>query len=179
MLEIVKDPHPILRARAEAVSFPLAEQDEKLALKMLEYIVKSQDAEYAEEHNIRSGVGLAAPQVGESKRIVVIHLPLTDEETKTHVLINPQIKRASVKRAYLKAGEGCLSVDEYIEGHVYRHAEVTVSGYDVLQKKNVEIIADGLEAIVLQHEIDHLNGIMFYDRIDDNNEIKYPDADIL
>lgn len=178
MLKIVKDPNPVLRARAEALSFPLTKSDITVALKMLDYIKKSQDTEYAKEHNVRSGVGLAAPQIGKSRRIIVVHLPMEDDVI-THVLINPQIKRASMKRAYLDMGEGCLSVDEYIEGHVYRHAEVTVTAYDVLKEKEVEIVAKGLEAIVLQHEIDHLNGILFYDRIDEENETKYPDAIVL
>lgn len=178
-LEIVKDPHPILRKRAEIVALPLSNDNEKLALTMLDYIVKSQDLEYAQKHNIRPGVGLAAPQVNVSKRIIVIHLPVDEDESITHVLVNPVLARASVKRIYLENGEGCLSVDEQYDGEVYRHEQITVTAYDVLKKTNVTINAEGLEAIVLQHEIDHLNGILFYDRFDEMNEIKHPDATIL
>ena len=73
---------------------------------------------------------------------------------------------------YLDSGEGCLSVKDEHPGHVFRHARIKVRGYDLIQDKNVVISAEGYFAIALQHEIDHLSGILFYDRIDKNNPWK-------
>ena len=78
----------------------------------------------------------------------------------------------SVQNAYLDNGEGCLSVKEVHEGHVFRHARIKVRGYDLIKDDNVTISAEGYFAIALQHEIDHLSGILFYDRIDKNDPWK-------
>ena len=75
----------------------------------------------------------------------------------------------SVQKAYLKNGEGCLSVEEEHEGIVPRSARVTVKGYDLLQDKEVTIKAKNYLAIVLQHEIDHFSGTLFYDRINEDD----------
>ena len=65
----------------------------------------------------------------------------------------------------LASGEGCLSVEDEHQGLVPRHARITVKAYDILKQEVVEFRANGYLAVVLQHEIDHLNGILFYDRI--------------
>ena len=69
------------------------------------------------------------------------------------------------KQSYLKTGEACLSVLEDVQGYVPRHAKITVEGYDALTEKNVKIVARGYLAICLQHELDHFDGILFYDHI--------------
>lgn len=176
MLKIYKDSDKVLRAKAENVEIPLKSEDEALALAMFQHIEESQDPEISAKHNLRAGVGLAAPQVGESKRIIVIHIPTDDDEHITYVLANPVIISSSVRRAYLESGEGCLSVDEEYPGHVYRYFKIKVTAYDVLAKQQITIKTSGYEAIVLQHEIDHLNGVLFYDRIDPTNKSKFPDA---
>lgn len=176
MLKIFKDSDKVLRAKASKVEIPLNASDEKLALDMFLHIKESQDPELSEKYGLRSGVGLAAPQVGVSKQIIVVHIPYDDDTFLTYVLANPQIISSSVRRTYLSGGEGCLSVDEEHPGHVYRFHKIKVRAYDVLNKKDIEINAYGYEAIVIQHEIDHLNGILFYDRISPDNKTKYPDA---
>ncbi len=176
MLKIYDDKYYTLRAKAESVAMPLSEDDEKLALAMLEHIKQSQDEAFAKAHNLRAGVGLAAPQVGVSKRILVVYFEYEEGQFITHVLINPRIIANSVKKAYISTGEGCLSVNEDYPGRVYRSYKVTIDAYDVLIKSQVKIVAKGYEAIVLQHEIDHLNGVLFYDHIDAKNLSKYPDA---
>ena len=81
---------------------------------------------------------------------------------------------------YLENGEGCLSVKDEHPGHVFRHARIKVRGYDLIQDKNVTISAEGYFAIALQHEIDHLSGILFYDRIDENDPWKEdPEAEVI
>lgn len=178
MLKIFKDTDLVLRTKAVRVPTPLSVEDETLAFAMFQHIKESQDPVLAEKYGLRAGVGLAAPQVGVSKQIIVVHF-LLDEEKQTYftyVLANPQIISSSVRRTYLEGGEGCLSVDESYPGHVYRYHKIKVKAYDILNKMDIELNAFGYPAIVLQHEIDHLNGVLFYDRIDPANKDKFPDA---
>ena len=90
------------------------------------------------------------------------------------MLANPKIVSRSIQSAYLENGEGCLSVPEEHDGFVVRSARVKVSGYDLLTDQNVTIRARGYLAIVLQHEIDHFSGVLFYDHIDPKNP--HPDV---
>lgn len=175
MLKIFNEVHPTLRQKAEQVVLPISKEDEDLALSMLEHIKQSQDEEFAKANNIRGGVGLAAPQVGVSKQIIVVYFD-DGENQVCHVLANPRIVSNSVRRCYLNGGEGCLSVDKPHQGNVYRYNKIVVTAYDVLAKSEVKITAFGYEAIVLQHEIDHLSGILFYDHINPQNYLKYKDA---
>ena len=75
---------------------------------------------------------------------------------------------------YLNGGEGCLSVDEQIEGNVVRYARITVRAHD-MDGNEVKVRFKGYPAVVLQHEIDHLNGIMFYDHINKDNPFYVPE----
>lgn len=176
MLKIYKDSDEVLRKRAVPVALPLSVEDETLALEMFNHIQESQDPELSKKYGLRAGVGLAAPQVGHSKQIIVVHIPLDKDEYFSYVLANPVITSSSVRRAYLRGGEACLSVDKDYPGRVYRHHKIKVKAYDILNKCEILINAFGYEAIVLQHEIDHLHGILFYDRIDPKNKDKFPDA---
>ena len=170
-LKLVLDPHPVLRKRADLVSLPLSKEDEALLLSLLAYVKQSQDKEYAEKHHIREGIGLAAPQVGISKRMTAISFPFNDQMVE-YALVNPVIISSSVKKVALHSGEGCLSVNEDYPGYVYRSNKITVKAYDHLQKKEITFTAYGFEAIVLQHEIDHLNGVLFYDYIAKDDPFK-------
>lgn len=169
MIRIVKDNKASLREKSRDVALPLSKRDEELLFEMLDYLKKSQDKEYREKHHLREGVGLAAPQVGKNKRMLVIYYDKYINESKKEIisfaLANPTIIAGSIKKTFLKAGEGCLSVDGTHEGYVYRDFKIIVRAYDAISKKEVEITARGYDAIVLQHEIDHLNGILFYDHI--------------
>jgi peptide deformylase len=107
------------------------------------------------------GIGLAAIQVGEPKRLVVMDLSKKDEEQKPRVFINPEITWASDETSINE--EGCLSIPEYYE-EVERPLRVKVKYLD-LDGKTHEIEADGLFATCLQHEIDHTNGVLFIDHI--------------
>ncbi len=109
-----------------------------------------------------SGVGLAAPQVGKSLRIIVVQLP--DEEPQ--VIINPEIVRRSGEQ---QVTEGCLSVPGYY-GEITRSAEVTVKGRD-RRWRPVRIKADGLLAEALEHEIDHLDGVLYIDRVKEEDKL--------
>ena len=113
-----------------------------------------------------SGVGLAAPQVGVNKRILVYNARATDpdndgSEDTVAALINPEIIDSS--GSYLSENEGCLSVVDF-RADVKRYEKVTVRALDE-QGNQLEFEATGLMAVIMQHEIDHLDGILFIDRI--------------
>lgn len=171
MFKIVKDSAKSIREKCKPVETPISKEDKELALSMVDYLIKSQDDEYASKHNIRSGVGLAAPQIGIQKRIFAIYY-VVDDEIVQYALINPKIIQNSLKKVALASGEGCLSVDNDHPGYVYRYNKIVIKGFDAIQDKEVTITARGYDAIVLQHEYDHLDGILYYDRIDKNNPNK-------
>ena len=107
------------------------------------------------------GVGLAAVQVGVLKQVLVYNEAPEDEEKTYKVLINPEIVHSEGK--YQSESEGCLSVPDF-RANVNRASKVTVKAMDI-DGNPVNIDAEGMPAVVLQHEIDHLNGILFIDRI--------------
>ena len=96
-----------------------------------------------------------------------------EEPILNEVWINPRIMRESVKKACLKEGEGCLSVEREVPGIVLRSERVTVKYQDVNGDEFVRTLTD-YEAIVVQHEIDHLNGVMFYDHINKTQPMYIP-----
>ena len=178
-LQVVQDPYPSLRKRAIAVAIPLSKEDENILLSLLKYVHLSQDKTYAEKHKIREGIGLAAPQIGISKRMTAISY-LRGEKKIEYALANPVIMSQSVKQIALQSGEGCLSVDKEFPGYVYRPNKISVKAFDLLQKKEILIQAEGFDAIVLQHEIDHLNGVLFYDHLNKSDPFKEKqNADLL
>ena len=136
-------PDPVLRQRTRRVP----EVDSKLQ-RLIDDMIETLPAV--------SGVGLAAPQVGVSLRLAVIALP--DEEPV--VLVNPEVVRRSGERV---VDEGCLSIPGY-RGDVKRSSSVTVKARDV-HGKEFRIKGTELLAQVLEHEIDHLNGVLYIDRL--------------
>jgi peptide deformylase len=174
MKDIIKEGHPTLRKVAEPVSLPPSEEDKRILQSLLDYVKMSQNPELAEKYGLRPGIGLAAPQINVSKRMIAVHV--TDEKGKlySYALFNPKIVSHSVQQCYLTSGEGCLSVDRDVPGYVPRYARITVTG-TTIDGEEVTLRLKGLPAIVFQHEIDHLNGIMFYDHIDPENPFKVPD----
>ncbi|CAJ1190935.1 peptide deformylase [Companilactobacillus crustorum] len=167
MKDIVRDGDPVLRKVGAKVQFPLSDKDKALAANMMEYLVKSQDEEYAEKHQLRAGVGLAAPQVGVSEMMASVLVPNEEDPDKPLLkitLINPVIVRNSVQRAALSEGEGCLSVDKDVPGFVPRADRITIK-YDDFEGNSQTLRVKGYPAIVCQHEIDHLNGHLYYDKI--------------
>ncbi|GGH74237.1 peptide deformylase [Pullulanibacillus pueri] len=174
MDDIIREGNPILRTVAEEVPLPPSEEDKATLKEMLEFLKNSQDDEIAAKYNLRAGIGLAAPQIGLKKRMIALYL--TDEKDKLHeyALFNPKIVSHSVEETYLESGEGCLSVDRDVPGYVPRFSRVKVSAIDI-NNKPVVLKLRGLPAIAIQHEIDHLNGIMFYDRINKEDPYKVPE----
>ncbi|MRH41886.1 peptide deformylase [Aquibacillus halophilus] len=173
MNDIIREGNPILKKEAIEISIPPTTEDKTILQEMLQYLKDSQDDEIATKYDLRPGVGLAAPQIGISKRMIAVHFEDFEDKHYSYGLFNPRIISHSVEETYLSTGEGCLSVDREVPGYVPRYARVTVKAID-LDGNEVKLRVKGFAAIVFQHEIDHLNGIMFYDRINPENPFQEP-----
>ena len=158
-----KDSH--LRKISKDAKLPLSKEYKKLINQIIDELTYSQIEEYAEKYDLRPGMGLAFPQLGINERIIVIVYEYEDGKFENYVVVNPKIVSYSDEMIAAEAGEGCLSVNREVEGHVRRHARVTVEGYDVDGNK-IKVRAREDLSIAFQHEIDHLEGILFFDRID-------------
>ena len=170
MEDIVFDPHPLLRTVVDEVMLPLTAEDKNIMNEMAEFLANSQNRKIAKQYGLREGVGIAAPQIGLNKRIIAVRAE--DEKGVLHeyVLANPKVISHSEERTYLPNGEGCLSVDKEVPGIVPRYKRLTIQGYDVSDNL-VKIKARGFIAVIFQHEMDHLNGKMFFDHIDKENPL--------
>ena len=165
--DILDEKNKILRTVSKEVVFPLSEEDLKTIDDMIEYLTNSQIEELAEKYDLRPGMGMAAVQLGIPKRYLTIVHEVDEGKFDNYVIINPKIVSSSSEKIYVEDGEGCLSINRETVGIVPRYARVTVEGYDTKGNK-ISIRAREELAIAFQHEIDHLNGILFYDRIDKN-----------
>ena len=150
--EILEIPHPLLRQRAKRVR----RADKRLLALAYDMVETMRDA---------GGVGLAANQVGELRRLIVIQLP---EEEEARIYINPEILRQEGQR---EVEEGCLSYPGY-KGIVNRSMWVKFGALDHTETA-VEISAECLLAQALEHEVDHLNGILYLDHLADHSNL-YP-----
>jgi peptide deformylase len=149
VLNIRTVPDPILKQKAKRIS-TIDRSIKKLVKDMCETL-------HAEEGR----AGLAAPQIGVSLRVTVISVPDVEGDI---ILINPEIVRRKGQRL---VNEGCLSIPGYM-GQLYRAEAVTAKGLDATGKE-VRIKGEGLLAQALEHEIDHLNGVLYIDRMEDMN----------
>lgn len=152
MLKIIINPNPILRKKSQNVTDVLSDKIQKLIPEMIE-TMKAKD-----------GVGLAAPQVGENIRLLVVGY-----KDKDLAIINPKILKKSILKEWDE--EGCLSIPNKY-GQVRRHKSITLK---YLNEKGEEetLKANGLLARIIQHEIDHLDGILFIDKARNVTDILY------
>ncbi len=171
---ILNETNKILRQKSVSVVFPLSKEDKNLIKEMRGYLRKSQNEDYAEKNNIRAGMGLAFPQLGKLKRIFVISYKNDDETFEEYYVINPKIISTSEELIYVEEGEGCLSVSRNIEGIIPRAARITVEYYDEEGFLKTARLREEI-SVAFQHEIDHLDGILFVDRIDKKNPYKNKD----
>lgn len=172
--DILDESNPIIRNKNVDVVFPMNEKEKQLINDMLEHLRLSQIDKYAKKYCLRPGMGLAAPQVGVNKNFFVVCHEEKEGVFKDYVVINPKIVSHSEELIYASEGEGCLSVNRDVEGIVPRYARITVEGRDV-DNNPVRFRAREELAIAFQHEIDHLNGILFFDKIDPKNPYKNQD----
>ena len=144
ILPIKTVPDPVLRQKAKRI-------------KSIDKSVRKLISDMQETLFTASGVGLAANQVGQTLRLIVLNVPGAD----CKVVINPEVTRRIGSRV---VNEGCLSIPGYI-GEIKRSELVRVKGQDA-RGREIKIKADGLLAEVLEHEIDHLNGILYTDHLE-------------
>jgi len=163
-LKMVDEKQKIIRTTCKEVKFPLSKEYKDLIDKSIKHLTYSQIEEYANKYDLRPGTALAFPQIGINARIIVIVYEYEKGKFKNYVMVNPKIISHSEEMVALEEGEGCLSVNRDVEGHVPRYARITVTGYDEDGNK-MTIRAREYLAIIFQHEIDHLNGMLFYDHI--------------
>lgn len=142
-------PEVVVRQQAKKVP-KVDESIKRLIEDMIETMVQAE------------GVGLAAPQIGKSLRVAVLKMP----EEEPIAIVNPKVVRRSGERLVM---EGCLSIPGY-QGEVKRSVSVTIKGLDQ-QGKEIRIKANGLMAQALEHEIDHLNGVLYIDHIEDEAKL--------
>lgn len=173
MDDIVREGDPILRVVTEPVSMPPSQEDREEMAAMLRFLRYSQDPEMSKKYKLRAGVGLSANQIGLNKRMFAALL--TDEQgnEKEYAMYNPKIVSYSVSMTYLPESEGCLSVDRAVQGFVPRYEKVKILTYDE-QGNERKLRFKGFDAIVMQHEMDHLNGVMFFDHINKEHPFKLP-----
>jgi peptide deformylase len=143
ILPIHVSPDPILEKKAKKITDPSAREIQELILDMVETM------------EANNGVGLAAPQVGKSLRLCIVRV-----DRKTYILINPVFKSKSWKKVV--AEEGCLSFPG-VQLLIKRSSKVVVEAVDRTGKK-YEVVGEGLLGRALQHEIDHLDGVLFVTR---------------
>ena len=155
ILKIAKIGHPILLKKGSEIK-----EFSRDSLKKIVYDMSETMIDY-------NGIGLAAPQVHISKRIIVFRNPDNEDKDKIHItpLINPVITPLSKDTE--NDWEGCLSIPG-MKGLVKRYKKINYFGYD-LDGNKIENSAEGLHARIIQHEVDHLNGILYTQRLADNN----------
>ena len=180
--DILKDEsksHDILRQKSVDVEIPLTKEDKDTLKAMNEYLKLGYDEEYVKFHDIRPGVGIAAPQIGVLKKMFVIMA--YDEKGDFHnlIIINPKIISHSEEKIYLESGEGCLSVEKSYRGYIHRHKRIKANCYlyDIEKDTIIQttISLKGYLSIIFQHEYDHLFGVLFFDHIDKFNPFFVPE----
>lgn len=177
--DIIKNENPILRNKSSDVAIPLSDCDKNTIKEMHQYLVNGFDEEFCKKHDIRPGVGIAAPQIGISKKMFAI--TSFDEKGNFHdyCIINPKIISHSEELTYLESGEGCLSVEKNHHGYIHRYKRIKANCYlydiqnDTLT--NCVLSLKGYLAIIFQHEYDHLFGTLFFDHINTINPFYIPE----
>lgn len=170
-ITILDEKNKLLHKKSVDVTFPVSKEDRKIAEDTIKYLEMSQNEKIAEEYNLRAGMGMAFVQLGYLKRIFVVAKELEDKTFEEYIIINPKIISQSEELIYVGEGEGCLSVNREVEGIVPRNARITIEYYDYEGNKKTLRAREDL-AVAFQHEIDHLNGILFVDKIDPKNPYK-------
>ena len=170
-IKILDESNKILHEKSEDVVFPLDSKTKKLIDDSLTYLEMSQIEEYSEKYDLRPGMGLSFVQIGIKKRIFVISEELDDGKFRRYVVINPKIISKSEELIYVGEGEGCLSVNREVEGIVPRYARITVAAFDEHGNPFTIRVREDI-SVAFQHEIDHLNVILFVDKIDKKNPYK-------
>ncbi len=169
--EINPKDNKVLHTISKDVEFPLPKEDVKRIQDMMDYLEMSQIEDIRAKYDLRAGMGLSYIQLGIPKRIFVIVYEVEEGKFDRYVVINPKIKSESEEIVYIEEGEGCLSINRPTTGIVPRHARLTINAFNEKGEEYTLRVREEL-AVCFQHEIDHLNGILFIDKIDPKNPFK-------
>lgn len=170
-IKILDEKNKVLHQVSKDVTFPLSEKQKQDINDMITHLTMSQIEVEREKYDLRAGMGLSYVQIGVLERIFVVVDEVEHETFENYVIINPKIISMSEELIYVGEGEGCLSVNREVDGIVPRHARITVEYQD--EEGNTKTIRVREElAICFQHEMDHLDGILFTDKIDRKNPFK-------
>jgi len=172
MKDFVKEHSDLLRKQTQDVAIPVPLEDRHILFSMLQYLKNSRDPILIKKYKLRPGSGLSANQIGVDKRMFAVLFENHDQKHEM-MFINPKVMSHSFNMIYLPEGEGCLSVNRPVHGFVPRYERIKVKAYNIDGQEFIMSLK-GYESIVVQHEIDHLNGIMFYDRINKDNPFQLP-----
>lgn len=173
-IKILDEKNKLLHQKSKEVTFPLTSKQKKDIKDMMDYLEMSQIDEYREKYDLRAGMGLSYVQIGVLERIFVVVDEVEEGKFDKYVIINPRLKSSSEELVFVGEGEGCLSVNRDVEGIVPRNARITIEAYD----ENGDLFDIRVReelSICFQHEMDHLNGILFVDKIDKKNPFKNKD----
>lgn len=173
-IKILDEKHKILRTTSKEVKFPLSKEDKKTIEDIITYLTMSQIEKYYTKYDLRPGMGMAFIQLGIPKNIFVIVEEIDEEKFRNYVIINPKMVSHSEELIYVGEGEGCLSVNREVEGIVPRYARMTITYQDIDGKKQEIRVREDI-SVAFQHEMDHLNGILFVDKIDKKDPFKNKD----
>lgn len=170
-IKILDERDPRLHKVSEEVTFPLDEETRQLIYDSLDYLEMSQNEELAKKYDLRAGMGLSFCQIGINKRIFVVSEDHGDGTFGRYIVINPEIISHSEELIYVGEGEGCLSVNREVAGIVPRYARIRVRAQNEFGEEYEIRVREDI-AIAFQHELDHLEGILFVDKIDKKNPFK-------
>lgn len=177
--DIIKEDDQRLRQRSVDVALPLSNEDIILLNDLNEYLENGYDEEIVQKYNLRPGVGIAAVQIGVLKKIFVLYAYDEEGTLYNFGVINPKIISESTEQIYLGTGEGCLSIDRETEGFVHRAkrvvAKFTLYDFETETTHDVQMKFENYIAIVFQHEYDHLNGVLYIDKINKTNPFFVPE----
>lgn len=173
-LRILDEKNKMLKIVSKEVSFPLSPKDKQMIADSLKYLEMSQIEEYSKKYNLRPGMGLAFIQLGVPKRIFLVVDEVAEGKFDKYVIINPRIISHSEEMIYVEEGEGCLSVNRPVDGIVPRYARMKIEAEDENGDTYTYRLREDL-SVAFQHEMDHLDGILFVDKIDTKNPFKNKD----
>lgn len=176
MDNVVREETKSLHEKSTLVNLPLNDEDKNTLIELLRFVISSQNDEMCQSFNLRPSVGIAAPQIGINKRMFAMSANDLNGKRFTFMVVNPTIIYRSKEMTYLPNGEGCLSVDREINQITPRHKKIKIDChlYDLKTDRLIHKIfnLEDYIAIVFQHEYDHLDGVLFVDKLMDEKLAK-------
>lgn len=170
-IKILDEKDARLHMPSKEVTFPLDDETKQTIEDSFVYLEMSQNEELAKKYDLRAGMGLSFCQIGIMKRIFVVSEDNGDGTFGRYVVINPKIISHSEELIYVGEGEGCLSVNRETIGIVPRYARMKVKAFDEDGNEYIIRVREDI-SVAFQHEMDHLDGILFVDKIDRKNPFK-------